>query len=314
MSAQYLIRRFLTLIVTVVLVSILAFAAFNVLPGDPALTILGVEASPEKLAALHARLGLDLPLPERYLVWVSGLLRGDLGTSIRFSQPVAALLSSRLEVTLALSFLAFAMILVVSLPLGLIAARNRGRPWDLAVGLGTQLGMAIPPFLLGILLILVFSVILRWASPAAYVSPRESLPGFLACLILPAVAVAVPKAAVVARFLRSSLLDQMGSDYVRTALSKGNTAKRAVYRHALKNALIPVVTVLGVTAADIIAGSLVVEQVFNLPGLGRLLVSSIGYRDFPLIQAMVIYIAVAVALINFLVDLLYRAVDPRIRL
>lgn len=310
---RYYLRKIITLFVTIFLVALVTFLAFNILPGDPALSMLGTDATPEKLAALHLQLGLDKPLFQRFLTWLVNLFHGDLGTSLRFSRPVTELFSSRLPVTLTLTFMSLIFIVLISVPLGILSARHEGKFTDFIISLGTQLSMSMPSFLLGILMILVFGITLRLFSTGSYTDFSVSPLGFLQSLLLPSLAIAIPRSATVIRFLRSSLLEQLNEDYVRTALSKGNNESSVVYRHVLKNALIPVITIMGMTIADILAGSLVIEQVFNLPGIGRLLISSISYRDFPLIQSIVVYLAFVVVLLNFLVDILYQFIDPRIR-
>lgn len=310
---RFFLRRFFTLIVTVFLVSVITFFAFNVLPGDPALSILGVNATPERIALLHSQLGLDKSIGERFLGWSISMLQGNPGTSFRFSTPVKDLILNRIPLNLGLMLMSVAIIIAVSIPLGILAAKNEGKAIDYFVSLGTQIGLSIPPFVLGILLILVFSVMLRWFSIGKYVPFNENPILFLESLILPAISIAISKISIVVRFLRTSILEQVGSDYVRTAYSKGNKEKRILYKHVLKNALIPVVTVIGMIISDILAYSLIVEQVFNLPGIGTLLITSITYRDFPLIEAIIVYIAFAVVFVNFLVDVTYQLIDPRIK-
>ena len=302
------------LAVTLFLVSLVTFLAFNLLPGDPATAMLGTQATPAQLHALRAQLGLNEPLPQRYLQWLSAFVRGDPGVSIRYAMPVSALLADRIPVTLWLTALSCAMILVISLPLGVLSAGRRNRWAEAAVAVADQVTMAIPPFFLGMLLILVFGVIFRLFIPGAYVDYKTDFGGFLGYLILPALAIALPKSGMVVRFLRGSLNDQLHADYVRTARSKGIGGRALLYRHVLKNALIPVLALMGMIVADILAGSIIIEQVFGLPGVGRLLISSITSRDFPLAQALVVYIALIVVVVNFLVDVLFRLIDPRIRL
>lgn len=302
------------LAVTLFLVSLVTFLAFNLLPGDPATAMLGTQATPAQLHALRAQLGLNEPLPQRYLQWLSAFVRGDPGVSIRYAMPVSALLADRIPVTLWLTALSCAMILVISLPLGVLSAGRRNRWAEAAVAVADQVTMAIPPFFLGMLLILVFGVIFRLFIPGAYVDYKTDFGGFLGYLILPALAIALPKSGMVVRFLRGSLNDQLHADYVRTARSKGIGGRALLYRHVLKNALIPVLALMGMIVADILAGSIIIEQVFGLPGVGRLLISSVTSRDFPLAQALVVYIALIVVVVNFLVDALFRLIDPRIRL
>lgn len=310
---KFLFRRFITLIITVFLVAAITFFTFNILPGDPALSMLGVNATPERVALLHSQLGLDKNVGERFVIWITNMLQGNPGISLRFSEPVKDLILNRLPFNIALMLISVAIIIAVSIPLGILAAKHEGGAIDYFVNIGTQLGLAIPPFILGILLILVFSVTLKWFSIGKYVPLNENPAMFLESLILPSISIAVSKISIVVRFLRTSILEQLGADYVRTAYSKGNREKRVLYRHILKNALIPVVTVIGMIISDILAYSLIVEQVFNLPGIGTLLITSITYRDFPLIEAIIVYIAFVVVFVNFLVDIIYQLIDPRIR-
>lgn len=302
-----------TLIITLLLISMAAFLAFQIIPGDPAAAMLGMDATPAQLEAMREEMGLNAPLPVRYGAWVAGLLKGDLGISYNYQLPVAELLQDKLPVTIALAGITLALILVLSIPMGLLTARFADSRIGGLLNVGNQAVMAIPSFFLGVLIILVFGLLLKWFTPGQYVSYQDDLSGFLGYLIAPGLAIAIPKSAMVVKFLRNSVLDQKKSDYVRTAKSKGNSEKRILYRHILKNAAIPVITILGMMIADTMAGSIVVEQVFNLPGIGRLLVASIGNRDYPVVQAVVVYIAAIVVSVNCMVDILYRYIDPRIR-
>ena len=308
----YLAKRILILIATLLLVTILAFLAFQVIPGDPVLSMLGTEYTPERAAALRDELGLNGPLLVRYFSWLGGFLTGDFGVSYSYSMTVAELIGPQLPVTL--TVMAFALILLISFPLGLFTARHEGGILDRILTVVNQIAMSVPPFLLGILLTYVFGLILRLFTPGNYISYRESVSGFLGYMIFPAVAVAVPKIAMTVKLLRGSLLSELHSDYVRTAYSKGNTKKSVLYRHVLRNALIPVLTFLAMTIADIVAGSIIIEQVFAVPGMGRMLLQSISARDYPVVQAIIVIIAFVVVLANFAADLIYQVVDPRIEL
>ncbi len=310
----YLAKRILILIATLLLVTILAFLAFQVIPGDPVLSMLGTEYTPERAAALRDELGLNGPLLVRYFSWLGGFLTGDFGVSYSYSMTVAELIGPQLPVTLTLTIMAFALILIISFPLGLFTARHEGGILDRILTVVNQIAMSVPPFLLGILLTYVFGLILRLFTPGNYISYRESVSGFLGYMIFPAVAVAVPKIAMTVKLLRGSLLSELHSDYVRTAYSKGNTKKSVLYRHVLRNALIPVLTFLAMTIADIVAGSIIIEQVFAVPGMGRMLLQSISARDYPVVQAIIVIIAFVVVLANFAADLIYQVVDPRIEL
>lgn len=310
----YLAKRILILIATLLLVTILAFLAFQVIPGDPVLSMLGTEYTPERAEALRDELGLNGPLLVRYFSWLGGFLTGDFGVSYSYSMTVAELIGPQLPVTLTLTIMAFALILIISFPLGLFTARHEGGILDRILTVVNQIAMSVPPFLLGILLTYVFGLILRLFTPGNYISYRESVSGFLGYMIFPAVAVAVPKIAMTVKLLRGSLLSELHSDYVRTAYSKGNTKKSVLYRHVLRNALIPVLTFLAMTIADIVAGSIIIEQVFAVPGMGRMLLQSISARDYPVVQAIIVIIAFVVVLANFAADLIYQVVDPRIEL
>ncbi len=307
-----LIKKMITLILTLFVVSVLTFIAFQVLPGDSAIASFGTDASPEQVEALREQMGYNDPIIVQYGNWLKGAVTGDLGQSISYHQPVSTLIGERLPVTLTLAILSLLMILVISLPLGIVTSRKQKSRMEGVWLFFTQLGMAIPPFFLGILITMGLGITLQWFTPGAFVSWNEDKAGFLYYLIFPAIAVAVPKIAMMTKFLRSSIKRQISMDYVRTAKSKGNTTRGIMYNHVLKNALIPVITFLAMIIAEIFAGSIIVEQVFNLPGLGRLLVAAISTRDFPVVQAIVLYIAALVLILNFIVDVLYQVIDPRV--
>ncbi|MFF2091756.1 ABC transporter permease [Paenibacillus sp. NPDC058174] len=311
---NYYVRRLLTLLLTVFFVVTLTFAAFRIIPGNPALTILGTEASDEQIALLEAKLGIDRPLPEQFVAWLKGAVALDFGQSLRFSEPVLKLIQDRFPVTISLAVLALAITVAVAVPLGIAAARSKGKAADMIISIGTQLGLAIPSFWMGIALILVFGLALRWFSVSTYVPWSESPYLALKSLLLPAIALAVPQIAIVVRYLRTALLEQLNLDYVRTARSKGLKDHSVLFRHVLRNALLPVITVVGINFGELLAGSLVVEQVFTLPGFGSLLITAIGNRDYPLVQGMVLLIAFIVVTVNFVVDLSYRVLDPKIRM
>ncbi len=306
-------KRLIYFLLTLLLVTVLAFAAFSVIPGDPTTAVLGMEATPEQVATLRARLGLDLPVWQRYLNWLGGLLRGDLGTSYSYSMEVGKLLAPRIAVTLSLCALSVALSMALALPLGLLAARFAGSWPDRLLTVVNQLLMSVPGFLLGLGITYVFGLVLRWFSPGAYVPPAQGVWPFLGYLIFPAVAVALPRSAMIVKLLRSSVLEQLGQDYVRTAASQGASPHTVLWRHVLRNAMIPVVTFLATAVADIVAGSIVIEQVFALPGLGQMLITAIGNRDYPVVQAIVVLLATLVVVCNGLADLLYRVMDPRLR-
>ena len=315
---KYFLKKLVTLIMTLFIVSVAAFIAFQIIPGDVVTSILGTEATPEREAQLRAELGLDQPPVKRYFSWIAGVLQGDLGVSYRYSKnmnemmPVAELIGDKLPVTLWLAAISLILIVAVSIPLGVFWAGSRSKVLDAVMGVTTQAAMAVPAFFLGILVTYLFGIFLKWFTPGGYVSYQDSFGGFLAYLIFPAISIAIPKIAMTARFLRNSMLTEMDADYVRTAYSKGCNDRRVMYGHVLRNAMMPVVTFLGMIIAEIIAGSIVVEQVFGLPGIGRLLISSISTRDFPVVQILILYITFVVIFVYFLVDILYRIIDPRI--
>ncbi len=315
---RYFLKKIFTLIMTLFIVSVAAFLAFQIIPGDVVGSILGTEATPEREAQLREELGLNDPPVERYVNWMTDVLKGDLGESYRYSKsmnemmPVAELIGDKLPVTLWLAALSLVIIVVVSIPLGVFWAKSRNRFVDATLNVLSQTTMAVPAFFLGILVTYLFGMVLKWFVPGGYVSYEENFGEFLKYLIFPAVSIAIPKIAMTARFLRNSMLTEMSSDYVRTARSKGCTDRQIMYGHVLRNALMPVVTFLGMIIAEIVAGSIVVEQVFGLPGVGRLLISSISTRDLPVVQILVMYITAVVIVVYFLVDLLYRVIDPRI--
>lgn len=306
-------RRLFLLAVTLLLVTMLAFLAFSIIPGDPTDTILGLNATEEQVAALRVQLGLDLPLPVRYWNWLTGFVRGDLGQSYNFGMPVTTLLSGRIAPTLTLAGLAALLIILISIPLGLFAARYEGGWVDRVLTVLNQIVMSIPNFVVGISLTFLFGLVLRWFQPGGYVSPQQGVGAHLWFMLFPALAVALPKSAMMIKMLRGSILSEMSADYIRTAYSKGNSRASALRRHVLRNAMIPVVTFFATTIAELVAGSIVVEQVFTIPGLGQMLISSISNRDYPVVQAIIVLVAALVVLCNFLADALYRVMDPRLK-
>lgn len=310
---SYLARRFLAALISVLLASLVVFSALLAVPGDPAEVILGLNAGSEAREALRSRLGLDVPAPQRYLRWIGGVLRGDLGTSITYDRPVADLVRERLGVSVPLTLGAALVACLVALPLGVLAALRRGTLLDpIVVGLA-QLGAAVPSFWLGLLLVLFFAVELGWF-PAAGFAPWHLDPwASVRSLALPTLALGLGQAALMTRMTRAAVVDAMAQDYVRTARAKGLRPRRVIYGHALRNALATLVTVLGLSLTNVFIGSIVVEQVFALPGLGRLALAAIGTRDFPLLQGEILLYATAIVAVGFLVDVGYGLLDPRIR-
>lgn len=310
----YLLRKLFSAAITILVISLLTFCAFQLLPGNPAYIILGVDADPLQIQALSQQMGLNLPLQQRYLNWVAGLFSGNLGDSLRYQVPVAQLIRNTLPVTASLSALSLLITVAVVVPVSIYLAKNNNKTLPTVVSALMQLGIAVPSFWLSILMILLFAVTLHWLPSGDFIPFSQSFAGAVRSLVLPAVSVSVGTAAVVIRYLKNTLLDQMSMDYVRTARSKGLGRNAVLYRHVLKNALLPTVTILGIIVVDVLGGSIIVENVFNLPGVGRLIVSGVGNRDFPLVQGLVFYLALIVVAINFLVDLLYSVIDPRIRI
>ena len=315
---KYIGKKLITLIMTLFLVSVAAFLAFQIIPGDVVTSILGTEATPEREEQLRQELGLDKPPVVRYFAWAADVLRGDLGVSYRYSKnmnemmPVTELIGDKLPVTLWLAAVSMLLIIGVSIPLGVLWARSSNHFLDGLLGVITQASMAVPSFFLGILVTYLFGILQKLIAPGGYISYQENFSGFLGYLFFPAISIALPKIAMTARFLRNSMLTELRADYVRTAYSKGATKRRVMYKHVLRNAMMPVVTFLGMIIAEIVAGSIVIEQVFSLPGIGRLLISSISTRDFPVVEILILYITFVVIFVYFLVDILYRVIDPRI--
>lgn len=309
----FLVRRLLTLALTAWLATLVVFAVLEAIPGDPALVMLGTSAQPEAVAALRAQMGLDRPWPVRYAGWVGGMLHGDFGTSLTYARPVAGLVADRLAITLPLAGLALILSAGIAIPLGLFAAGRQGRAGDWAVMAFGQMGIAVPGFWFAILLILLFSVRLGWFSAGGFPGWEAGAGPALKALLLPAVALALPEAAILARITRTAALDTLREEYVRTAVAKGLPRRLVLQRHVLPNALIPVATILGLQFSFLVAGAVVVENVFTLPGLGRLLHQAIGQHDLIVVQSVVVLLAVTVVAVNALVDIACAAIDPRPR-
>ena len=307
-------RRLTALMVTLLVASLLIFLLLEILPGDPAAVILGVGAQEDTLRALRAELGLDLPAPVRYLNWIGEVLQGDLGRSYTYDTPVQELLLNRVELSLPLALLAILLSTGIAIPLGVFAASRHRKVADTGIMGFAQLGVAVPNFWFAILLILLFSVKLGWFSAGGFAGWDAGwIPAFKS-LVLPAVALALPQAAILARVTRSSVLETVQEDYIRTARAKGLSRSQALWRHAVRNALIPVVTILGLQLSFLLAGTIIIENVFYLPGVGRLRFQAISQRDLMVVKNLVLVLAATVVLINFLVDLLYAVLDPRLRL
>jgi peptide/nickel transport system permease protein len=311
--AGYLFKRLIILLATLILVSMVIFAVLMVIPGDPAQIILGVHATPETLQTLRHQLGLDRPVMVQYLSYMKNLAKGDLGRSITYDVPIRSLIITRLQVTLPLAVLSMILAIFLSIPLGIYSALHRNRSGDYGIVVFSQIGLAVPAFWAGILLILLFAVNLHWF-PAGGFQPwlADPMKAFHS-LLLPALSLGFVRAAVLTRMTRSSMLDVLGEDYIRTARSKGLPKRRVIYRHAFRNAIIPVITVIGLQAGDLLAGAIIIENVFYLPGVGRLVFEAIGQRDLPVVQGVVLFIAATIVVMNFVIDVAYRYADPRIR-
>ena len=309
---KYIIKKIIGLIITLLIVSILAFFAFEVIPGDPARTILGTEATESKVQALREEMGLNRPLTERYVQWGKDFLTGDMGISYFYQIPVREMIGDKLPITVAMTVLAFCFTLLLSVPVSILSVRYENLFFDRMFLILNQVTMSIPPFFIGIIFTVIFGLVFRWFTPGGYVSYTESMSGFLSYLILPSLAIALPRAAMTTKMLRNSLIAEMHQDYVRTAYSRGNSPWRVLLCHAFRNGIVPVVTFLGMAVADMIANSIVVEHVFGIPGIGRTLIGSISKRDYPVVEAIIVLIAVVTLVMNTLVDLLYHRLDKRI--
>lgn len=311
--APFLAKRLVSLILTLLAASLVVFLVLEILPGDPAAMMLGVNARDDTLAALRAEMGLDRPGWERYLLWLGGLMIGDFGQSYTYSVPVAELIAERIAVSLPLALLAITLSTLIAIPLGVLAAAKRNQAADLGVTAFVQIGVAVPNFWFAMLLIILFSVVLRWLPAGGFAGWDAGLGAALLSLLLPSVALALPQAAILTRVTRSAVLEVLTEDFVRTARAKGLTRRAALWRHAVPNAMIPVVTIMGLQFSFLLAGTIIIENVFYLPGLGRLLFQAIAQRDLIVVKDLVVLLAGTVVIVNFLVDLLYAWLDPRLR-
>jgi peptide/nickel transport system permease protein len=309
----FLLKRFITLVATLIGTSVVVFLVLEILPGNAAQVLMGPDASPDAVAAMATKLGLDRPAVVRYWEWVTGMLTGDLGLSYAYSTPVGELVLERLTLTVPLAVMAMALTTVLALAAGIYAAARHNKLGDVGIMGLTQIGIAIPNFWFAILLILLFSVHLKWFSAGGFPGWEEGwLPGIRA-LLLPALALAVVQSAILARITRSAVLEVLREDFVRTARAKGVSRTATLWGHVLRNAMIPVITIMGLQFAELLAGTIVVESVFYLPGLGRLIFQSISNRDLIVVRNCVMLLAAMVVIVNFVVDLLYAAIDPRVK-
>ena len=309
----FLVRRSVAALITLTAASVIVFLLLAVLPGDAAQVLMGTEGDAESLAALREQLGLAGTLVGRYLDWVGGLLSGDLGLSATYATPISGMLVDRLQITVPLAGMAVILSTLIALPLGMLAATQQNRPGDYGVMAFTQIGLAIPSFWLGILFVLLFSIELQWFDMASFPGWGDGPIPAITALLLPALALAVSEAAILARVTRGAVLDTLREDYVRTARAKGLSPGAVLWHHVLRNALIPVTTIIGLQVGFLLAGTVVVEAVFTLPGLGQLLLLSINNRDLLVVQAIVMLAAAFVILVNLVVDILYALIDPRVR-
>ena len=309
---KYISKKVMSSIITILIVSFLVFFAFSVIPGDPAVAKLGTQATPQKVNVLREQLGLNRPLIIRYFEWVKGVVVGDFGTSYSYNIPVTQMIAEKIPVTVFLTFFSFIIMVIITILVGIFSARKEGTLIDKTIQVINQIIMSIPPFFSGVLITLIFGMIFRIFTPGGYVSYHTNFIKFMEYLFFPALSIALPKSAMAVKLLRTSLLEEKKKDYVRTAYSRGNSTKDVFYHHILKNACIPVITFSAMALADMIAGSIIIEQVFGIPGLGRILLTSVQNRDYPVVEAVILCIAFLVILINLLVDMVYRKVDPRI--
>jgi len=310
---RFVLSRLVSLGLSLVVASLVIFTVIEVIPGDPAAFMLGLNAAPEAVAALREELGLSGSYLARYLDWAGGLLVGDFGTSYTYRVPVAELVAARMWVSLPLTVFALILSTLIAIPVGVIAATRRGSRADYGIMAGTQLGIAVPNFWFAMLLVLIFAIKLKWFSAGGFPGWEQGIWINIKALILPAVALALPQASILARVMRSSLLETLGQDYIRTARAKGLTRHQAVVGHALRNAMIPVMTIIGLQFSFLLAGAIIIENVFFLPGLGRLIFQGITQRDLIVVESVVMLLVFAVVTVTFLVDLAYALIDPRLR-
>ena len=310
---SFLVRRIATIVPTLIFVSMLIFGLQQLLPGDPAVVLAGEDRDPTVVAYLRQKMHLDEPLPVRYLYWINGVLHGDLGESLRMQKPVLALILEKLPVTLELAGMAIVIALLIGVPAGIISAVRRNTAWDYAANAVALWGLSTPNFWLGIMLILLFSVTLGWLPASGFVSPFEDLKANLAALIMPAFVLGNAIAAVLMRHTRSAMLQVLSSDYVRTARAKGLPERSVILKHALRNALIPVITLGALELGTLLSGAVLTEQVFTIPGFGKLIVDAVFNRDYAVVQGVVLFTATAYILLNFAADIAYVVVNPQIR-
>ncbi len=310
---RYALKRLISLGLSLVAASLVIFLSLEIVPGDPAAAMLGINAEPETLKALRIELGLDKPPLQRYLSWTSGMLTGDFGISYTYRAPVSQIILDRIWISLPLALLALLLSTLIAVPAGIWAATKRGSIADIAIVGTTQLGVAIPNFWFAVILVLIFAINLGWFSAGGFPGWAGGPLPALKALTLPAIALALPQAAILTRVMRSALLDTLGEDFMRTARAKGLSQRQAIWRHGFRNALIPVLTIIGLQFSFLLAGAIIIENVFFLPGLGRLIFQAIAQRDLIVVESVIMLLVFAVIVITFLVDLAYAWVDPRLR-
>lgn len=309
---RYTFSRLTSLIISLIVASLVIFLVIEVIPGDPASFMLGINAREDTLAALRSEMGLDQPLALRYFDWVIGMLQGDFGNSWTYKTPVSELIADRIWVSLPLAIYALILSTFIAFPAGILAASRRGGVSDVTIMGATQMGVAIPNFWFAMIMVLIFAINLRWFSAGGFPGWSDPIQG-LKSLTLPAISLALPQAAILARIMRSSLLDMLSEDFIRTARAKGLTRRQALWRHAVRNALIPVITIIGLQFSFLLAGGIIIEQIFFLPGLGRLIFQAISARDLIVVESVVMLLVFTVIIVNFAVDITYAIVDPRLR-
>ena len=310
---KYIIKKFILLIITLIITSFVIFLIFELVPGDPVLDKLGTRATPETIAALRTQWGLDRPFIVRYFSFLGGIFTLDFGVSYTYGMNVSSLLREKLFINLALSIMSLLIVIVVSVPLGIYLAKHTGGFADKLMGPVNQTAMSVPSFVLGLLITFLFGIVFRWFRPGGYVSYKTDFAGFLYFLIFPSVAIAIPKIAMCIRLLRGNILEEAEKDYSLTAYARGNNTTGLLYRHVLKNAIMPTITFIGMIAADMIGSGIVIEQVFSIPGLGQMLINSISTRDYPVVEAEVLMIALFIMTVSFLTDMIHAMIDPRVR-
>ncbi len=310
---RYSLKRLISLCLSLLAASAVIFLAIEVVPGDPASYMLGINAQPDTVAALREELGLNVSAMTRYLTWVSGMLTGDFGTSYTYRTPVVDMIGDRIMISLPLAIYALTLSTLIAFPAGILAASRRGTATDVSIMGATQLGVAVPNFWFAMLLVVVFSINLRWFSAGGFPGWDKGFFVSMKALTLPAISLALPQASILARVMRSALIDTMNEDFIRTARAKGLSKRQAMWRHALRNAMIPVLTIIGLQFSFLLAGGIIIENVFFLPGLGRLVFQSISQRDLIVVESVVMLLVFAVVVVTFAIDIAYAAVDPRLR-